>query len=111
MNNSKLNIHGAQKLYGCVKCAPTAKPRPTKKEAKKVALSTSKPGTPGTGQKFVRNGAKYATLPAKRTSKLIHLDTEHHSENEHGGKEESSDDEEDESASQPENFVKPEKKA
>ena len=94
-----------------MKCAPTAKPRPTKKEAKKVALSTSKPGTPGTGQKFVRNGAKYATLPAKRTSKLIHLDTEHHSENEHGGKEESSDDEEDESASQPENFVKPEKKA
>ena len=94
-----------------MKCAPTAKPRPTKKEAKKVALSTSKPGTPGTGQKFVRNGAKYATLPAKRTSKLIHLDTEHHSENEHGGKEESSDEEEEESTSQPENFVKTEKKA
>merc|ERR1712088_374037 len=49
-----------------MKCAPTAKPRPTKKEAKKVALSSSKPGTPGTGQKFVRNSAKYATLPAKR---------------------------------------------
>ena len=95
-----------------MKCAPTAKPRPTKKEAKKVALSSSKPGTPGTGQKFVRNSAKYATLPAKRTSKIIHLDTEHHSENEHGGKEESSDEEEEEeSVSQPENIVKSEKKA
>jgi hypothetical protein len=95
-----------------MKCAPTAKPRPTKKEAKKVALSSSKPGTPGTGQKFVRNSAKYATLPAKRTSKIIHLDTEHHSENEHGGKGESSGCPiAAQSASQPENIVKPEKKA
>lgn len=44
----------------------------------------------------MRNSAKYATLPAKRTSKIIHLDTEHHSENEHGGKEETSDEEEEE---------------
>merc|ERR1712080_596797 len=91
-----------------MKCAPTAKPRPTKKEAKKtVQQPSSKPGTPGTGQKFVRNSAKYATLPAKRTSKIIHLDTEHHSENEHGGKEESSDEEEEEeSTSQPEKSEK-----
>jgi len=80
-----------------MKCAPTAKPRPSKKEAKKVAAaSPSKPATPGTGQKFGRNSAKYATLPAKRTSKIIHLDTEHHSENEHGGKEDSSDDDDEE---------------
>ena len=93
-----------------MKCAPTLKPRPTKKEAKKVAAlssASSKPGTPGTGQKFVRNSAKYATLPAKRTSKIIHLDTEHHSENENGGKDESSDEEDEEEMAAEKKTVEP----
>jgi len=96
-----------------MKCAPTAKPRATKKEAKKASTSTSKPGTPGTSQKFIRNSAKYATLPAKRTSKIIHLDTEHHSENEQGvGKEDSSDDDDDETVTATAaKTVKPDKKA
>ena len=47
---------------------------------------------------FVRNSAKYATLPAKRTSEIIECDTEHHSDIEPGSPDEDSDEEEGEIA-------------
>jgi len=80
------------------KCAPTSKPRTTKKEAKKVVMA-SKLETQNSSQNFTRNSAKYATLPAKRTSDIIHLESEHHSDTEQGVKEESSDEEEDDTIS------------
>jgi len=77
------------------KCAPTSKPRTSKKEVKKVVIA-SKLETQSSNQNFTRNSAKYATLPAKRTSDIIHLESEHHSDTEQGPKEESSDEEENE---------------
>jgi len=77
----------------------TSNPRTTKKEAKKVVVMASKLETQNSSQNFTRNSAKYATLPAKRTSDIIHLESEHHSDTEQGVKEESSDEEEDDTIS------------
>ena len=69
------------------KCAPMPKPRSSKKEAKKVTLATKRETSQNGDKSFFRNSAKYATLPAKRTSDIIHLEAEHQSDTEQGGKE------------------------
>lgn len=79
------------------KCAPSNKPRTKSSKKEKGKTMATKTVTEKVAEKeesdFSRNSAKYATLPAKRTSDIIHLETEHHSDTEQGFKEESSDEE------------------
>merc|ERR1719481_1112239 len=85
------------------KCAPSNKPRTKLLKKEKGKTLATKTVTEKVSEKeesdFSRNSAKYATLPAKRTSDIIHLETEHHSDTEQGVKEESSDEDEDDTIS------------
>ena len=60
---------------------------------------------------FVRNSAKYATLPTKRTSDIIECDVDHHSDIEPGSPDEEDFEEEDEIAIEKQKHKEEEKRA
>merc|ERR1712112_195402 len=79
------------------KSAPAEAPRSkaSKRNTKKIvneSKTNTENETESNNERFTRNSRKYATMPAKRTSDLIQVDTENCSDTEQGAGAESDDD-------------------
>lgn len=82
------------------KSAPAKAPRSkaSKRNTKKIveeSKTNTENETESNNESFTRNSRKYATMPAKRTSDLIQVDTENYSDTEQGAAAESDDDDTD----------------
>jgi len=82
------------------KSAPAKAPRSkaSKRNTKKIveeSKTNNENETESNNESFTRNSRKYATMPAKRTSDLIQVDTENYSDTEQGAAAESDDDDTD----------------
>jgi len=67
------------------KCAPAVRVKNVKeKKLTKKAPTSVKTEIKSSDESFSRNSRKYATMPAKRTSDLIQVDTENYSDHEQG---------------------------